>query len=60
MPLDPALIEIMSHKFAAAVEEMVAVIHRTSRSTFVKEAVDFVAGLDECNTISPLMDLVAN
>ena len=45
MPLDPALIEIMSHKFAAAAEEMVAVIHRTSRSTFVKEALDFGVGV---------------
>ncbi len=45
MPLDPVLIEIMSHKFAAAAEEMVAVIHRTSRSTFVKEALDFSVGV---------------
>jgi N-methylhydantoinase B len=45
MPLDPALIEIMSHKFAATAEEMVAVIHRTSRSTFVKEALDFSVGV---------------
>ena len=44
MALDPVLMEIMSQKFAAIAEEMVAVIHRTSRSTFVKEANDFLGG----------------
>ena len=41
MALDAVLMEIMSQKFAAIAEEMVSVIHRTSRSTFVKEANDF-------------------
>ena len=45
MAVDPILMEIMNAKFAAIAEEMVAIIHRTSRSTFVKEAMDFSVGI---------------
>ena len=47
--VDPVVLEIMSHKFAAIPEEMVAMIYRTSRSTFVKEANDFSVGVADLN-----------
>lgn len=42
---DPVVLEILNQRFAATVQEMASSIHRTSRSTFVKEGMDFNVGL---------------
>lgn len=43
--LDPVLLEILSHKVRAATEEMAITLHRTARTTYVKEASDFGTAL---------------
>jgi N-methylhydantoinase B len=44
---DTVTVEVISHRLSAAVQEMVSAIHRTARSPFVKEAMDFGVGITD-------------
>ena len=44
---DAVATEIIAQRLSAAVHEMVATIHRTARSPFVKEAMDFGVGITD-------------